>query len=177
MVQDYNNAKFDGMPKSAISTGLVDYILDADKMGDSLVKYVSHPNVLNEELLIEKSEETDLVKILSLIRSYLGEDFSYYKPKTIIRRIERRISVNQLQNSQEYIKLLLSSKGESEILAKEFLIGITQFFRDKEAWQIIETDILPKILLKTENQGSIRLWSAGCSTGEEAYSLAILCQE
>jgi len=177
MVQDYNNAKFDGMPKSAISTGLVDYILDADKMGDALVKYVSHPSVLNDELLALTSEETDFIKILSLIRTNLGEDFSYYKPKTIIRRIERRISVNQLQDSDEYIKLLLNSKNECETLAKEFLIGVTQFFRDKEAWQIIEKDVLPKILDKKEQQANIRFWSAGCSTGEEAYSMAILCRE
>lgn len=178
MVQNFSTAKFDGMPKSAIATGLVDYILNADQMSDALVKYVSHPHVLQEDTReTENKEETDFVKTLSLIRTHVGMDFSYYKPKTIIRRIERRISVNQLQDSEEYIKLLLDSKEECEILAREFLIGVTQFFRDKEAYQIIENEVIPELLKNKEENEPIRLWSVGCSTGEEAYSLAILCKE
>lgn len=178
MVQNYATAKFDGMPKSAIATGLVDYVLDADKMSDALVKYVKHPLVANANDAQEMNkEETDFVKILSLIRSQVGVDFSFYKPKTIIRRIEHRISVNQFQNIDEYIQFLLKSKKECEILAKEFLIGVTQFFRDHEAFKILEKDVIPKLFQDYEKRGVIRLWSAGCSTGEEAYSVAILCKE
>ena len=178
MVQDYKTAKFDGMPKSAIATGLADYILDAHDMSDALVKYVKHPLVLNaDDAQNQNEEETDFVKILSLIRSHVGEDFSYYKPKTIIRRIERRISVNQFQNVEEYIQYLLHSKEECEILAKEFLIGVTQFFRDKEAYETLEQEVIPQLFHAASPDAPIRLWSAGCSTGEEAYSVAILCKE
>ncbi|MBN2664316.1 MAG: PAS domain-containing protein [Bacteroidales bacterium] len=175
MVQDFTNAKFDGMPKSALSTGLVDYVLNADQMGDALVKFISHPNVINQEKSIIDKNETDFVKILSLIRSNLSIDFSYYKPKTIVRRIERRISVNQLKDIEEYVQLLLNSKEECEILSREFLIGVTQFFRDIEAFEHLEKLVIPRLFENKKN--SIRIWSVGCSTGEEAYSLAILCQE
>ncbi len=176
MVQTCSHAKFDGMPKSAIETGLADYILDADKMSDALVKYVKHPLVVRADDVQKPSrEETDFIKILSLIRTQVGEDFSYYKPKTIIRRIERRISVNQMQDVEEYIRLLLRSREECEILAREFLIGVTQFFRDKEAYDFLEEKVIPELFRQPENP--IRLWSAGCSTGEEAYSIAMLCLE
>lgn len=178
MVQDYTSAKFDGMPKSAISTGLVDYILEAGKMSDALIKYVKHPLVAKTDSSLEPNkEETDFVKILSLIRSHVGEDFSYYKPKTIIRRIEHRISVNQFRDSEEYIQLLLKSKRECEILAKEFLIGVTQFFRDAEAFELFSKDVLPEVFKDHEEKKQIRMWSAACSTGEEAYTVAILCLE
>lgn len=178
MVQDYKNAKFDGMPKSAIATGLVDYILDVGKMSDALVKYVKHPLVKQSAEEEQRTkEETDYVKILSLIRSNVGEDFSYYKPKTIIRRIERRISVNQIDDVDDYIQLLLHSKRECEILAKEFLIGVTQFFRDKEAYDLLNEKVIPKLFENKEPVSQIRIWCTACSTGEEAYSMAILCKE
>lgn len=178
MVQDYSSAKFDGMPKSAIATGLVDYILDTTRMSDALVKYVKHPLVQQSAKEKQQSkEETDYVKILSLIRTHIGEDFSYYKPKTLIRRIERRVSVNQFQTVAEYIHLLLHSPQECEILAKEFLIGVTQFFRDKEAFEVIDREIVPALFVNREPKSTVRIWSVGCSTGEEAYSIAILCKE
>ena len=178
MVQDYSSAKFDGMPKSAIATGLADYILDAGRMSDALVKYIKHPLVINADKAQElNKEETDFMKILSLIRTHVGEDFSYYKPKTIIRRIERRISVNQIQDTDEYIELLRHSKQECEILAKEFLIGVTQFFRDREAYEPLEQGVIPKLFSPEGSDKPIRIWSAACSTGEEAYSIAILCKE
>lgn len=178
MVQDFKDAKFDGMPKSAIATGLVDYVLDAEIMGDALVKYIRHPLVAQtkEEKELSK-EETDFVKILSIIRTNVGEDFSYYKPKTIIRRIERRISVNQINNTGEYIELLLHSKKECEILAKEFLIGVTQFFRDKAAFESLYENIIPALFEERKDKDEIRIWIVASSTGEEAYSIAILCKE
>lgn len=177
MVQDFTNAKFDGMPKSALATGLVDYVLDANKMGDALVKFVNHINIIKDEDILTDKTETDLAKILSVIRNQVNIDFSFYKPRTIIRRIERRINVNQLKDSAEYIKLLLYSKDEVEVLAREFLIGVTQFFRDKEAYMELEEKVIPFLFEQQKTGQPIRLWSVGCSTGEEAYSLAILCNE
>lgn len=178
VVQDNKDAKFDGMPKSAIATGLVDYILEAEKISDALVKYIKHPLVTQSSQKDELSkEETDFVKILSLIRTNVGKDFSYYKPKTIIRRIERRISVNQIHDIDDYIQLLLHSRKECEILAREFLIGVTQFFRDKEAFEVIEKRVIPELFSKPTIKQPVRIWCVGCSSGEEAYSIAILCKE
>jgi two-component system CheB/CheR fusion protein len=178
MVQDYKDAKFDGMPKSAMSTGLVDYILEGAQMSEALVKFIKHPLVKQASKEEPKTKaETDFVKILSIVRTKVGEDFSYYKPKTIIRRIERRISVNQLHDADEYIQLLLQSPKESEILSREFLIGVTQFFRDKEAFEILEQKVIPELFKNKEDNMPARLWSVACSTGEEAYSIAILCKE
>lgn len=178
MVQDYKNAKFDGMPKSAIATGLVDYVIDAAEMSDALIKFVEHPLVVQNDKEKEPSkEETAYLKILSIIRTHVGQDFSFYKPKTIVRRIERRISVNQMNNHEEYVELLLHSKKECEILAKEFLIGVTQFFRDEESYTEFEKKVIPGLFKKQTDNQKIRIWSVACSTGEEAYSLAILCQE
>lgn len=177
MVQNISEAKFDGMPKSAISTGLVDYVLRAGEMSDALINYFSHPNVLKEDGVEDTKEETDYVKILSLVRTNIGIDFSYYKPTTIIRRIERRISINQLQNSNEYIKLLLNNQKECEILSRELLIGVTQFFRDNEAYRILQEEVIPGIFKDRKKNEPVRIWSVGCSTGEEAYSIAILCHD
>lgn len=178
IVQNYKNAKFDGMPKSAASTGLVDYLLDSSKMADAIVKYVHHPLVQQAANETRSDEETDFLKILSVLRTSIGEDFSYYKPKTIIRRIERRVSVNQMASVDEYINLLHNSPQECETLAKEFLIGVTQFFRDKEAFNTLKKKVIPE-LFKNNNgvNEPIRIWCVACSTGEEAYSLAILMKE
>jgi two-component system CheB/CheR fusion protein len=158
MVQDYKDAKFDGMPKSAMSTGLVDYILEGAQMSEALVKFIKHPLVKQASKEEPKTKaETDFVKILSIVRTKVGEDFSYYKPKTIIRRIERRISVNQLHDADEYIQLLLQSPKESEILSREFLIGVTQFFRDKEAFEILEQKVIPELFKNKEDNMPARL--------------------
>lgn len=164
MAQDFASAKFDGMPKSAISTGLVDYIVNSSVMCETLIKHINHPQILQTDGVDddENREETTYIKILSLIRSTTNIDFSYYKPKTILRRIERRISINQLQGFEDYIKLLLHSKEECETLSKEFLIGVTQFFRDPEAYRILEKKVIPAIFSNNDPNNPIRIWSVGC---------------
>ncbi len=179
MVQDNVSAKFDGMPKSAVATALVDYILPPDKMPEELLKYVQHP-------YINKRESTDdfsmlgtdvLSKILEIIRTRVGVDFTYYKPNTLIRRLERRVSINQINEIENYIVLLSESPQEVKILYKELLIGVTQFFRDSEAYDVIEKKVIPSLLEDRDKKTQIRVWDVGCSTGEEAYSLAIMFRE
>lgn len=178
IAQDDHSAKFDGMPKSAIATGLVDYILSADKMPEELLKYVKHPLTSRDE---EKEDivnhENTLGKIMSIVRNKVGVDFAYYKPNTIIRRLERRISINQINNFENYVTFLDQSPKEINILYKELLIGVTKFFRDQESFDILQKQVIPELFKDKKSEDSIRVWSVGCSTGEEAYSIAIMLRE
>jgi len=179
MVQDDKSAKFDGMPRSSIATGIVDFILPANKLPEKLLAYVQHPFISELKDIKSELDETEdsLTKIIMLIREYSGIDFSFYKTNTIIRRIEKRIGINQLYDLESYICYLEDNSEEIEILYKELLIGVTRFFRDKEAFDILQEKTIPKILENATNKTQIRVWSAGCSTGEEAYSTAILFRE
>lgn len=177
MVQDEQSAKFDGMPRSAIATGVVDYILPPGQMAEELIKYTKHPFVRKSQLLDSMaSKDIDtLSKIILTLRDYNGVDFSYYKENTIIRRLERRVSINQFVTLEEYLSFLVESNKEKEILYREMLIGVTRFFRDTDAFNCLQKKVLPKII--SGKGKTIRVWSAGCSTGEEVYSLAMLFNE
>lgn len=177
MVQDEQSAKFDGMPKSAISTGLIDYILPPDKMPKALLSYAKHPYIAESRKEDAVKDEDEVTKILAIIRSHLGVDFTYYKPNTIIRRIKRRVSLNQISSIKDYIRYLNENPKEVKTLYGELLIGVTNFFRDPEAFDTLKDKIIPKIL-ENKNQGdAVRVWVVACSTGEEAYSIAILLKE
>lgn len=177
MVQDERTAKFNGMPASAISTGLVDYILSPEKMGEELGNFLKHPLIRQTEQDRKSSLKgiDSLSKVVLILRDYTGIDFSYYKENTINRRLERRISINRFNNLDEYISFLDESDKEKETLYREFLIGVTQFFRDKEAFGTLREKVLPALF--AEDKKLVRVWTTGCSTGEEAYSIAILLQE
>ncbi|TVQ11491.1 MAG: PAS domain S-box protein [Bacteroidetes bacterium] len=178
MAQDDNSAKFDGMPRSAIATGMVDYILPAEKMPEELLKYVKHPLTSKaRENENTSGQDNTLGKILSIIRNTTGVDFTYYKPNTIIRRLERRISINQISSYDDYVTFLEQSVKEANILYKELLIGVTRFFRDTDSFDIIKEQVIPQILKNKSKDDPIRFWSVGCSTGEEVYSLAMLLKE
>lgn len=173
IVQDEHSAKFDGMPQSAIATGLSDAILHAEKIPEFIIDYIAHP--LNQKKQASLPPEIDtLSKILMVLRDSCGVDFSYYKDNTVIRRIERRIQINRFATLDEYFVLLNESQKEKEILYRELLIGVTSFFRDEEAFKYLEEKIIPSLKY---DKGVIRIWSAACSTGEEVYSLAILIKE
>jgi len=176
MVQDETTAKFDGMPKSSISTGLVDYILPPQAMADELLNYIGHPS-LPENLIYTKdgsSEMDELTRICMILRSYCGIDFSLYKESTVIRRLDRRVKINRAETLQDYIRIVSESDKEKEILYRELLIGVTAFFRDQEAYKNLREKVLPSI---DYSRKMVRIWSAACSTGEEVYSLAILFSE
>lgn len=176
IVQDELSAKFDGMPKSSISTGLVDFVLPPEKMPEALMSYIKHP-FIQKGTSLEKIMARDidsLSKIILILRDYCGIDFSFYKQTTISRRLERRIMVNRFDTLEEYLLFLSESNREKETLFRELLIGVTRFFRDQEAFEMIEKNLIPALDFSKKN---LRIWSAGCSTGEEVYSIAILLQD
>ncbi|MCA1743443.1 MAG: PAS domain-containing protein [Desulfovibrionales bacterium] len=177
MVQSEKSAKFDSMPIAAISTGLVDFVLPPEEMAERLVSYARHPYVLKTKTT-EKvvSNEDALTKIFSLLREKFKVDFTYYKPTTMNRRIERRMSVNRIEEIRDYVAFMQNYPAEVSTLFKELLIGVTRFFRDREAFEALRQEYLPEVLNRSKNR-QMRFWVTGCSTGEEAYTLAILARE
>jgi two-component system CheB/CheR fusion protein len=179
MVQNPASTEYDGMPRSAIATGLVDYELPPAEMPAQLMAYVTHafgypPRTASSTA---PKVENALKKIFILLRSQTGHDFSQYKPNTIYRRIERRMAVQQIETMDGYVKYLQQTTQEVESLFRDLLIGVTKFFRDPEAFKILEKQVIPKIFADKPPGSLIRIWTPGCSTGEEAYSLAILMME
>jgi two-component system CheB/CheR fusion protein len=179
MVQNPASTEYDGMPRSAIATGLVDYELPPAEMPAQLIAYVTHAfgkPPLAATAPAPKAENT-LKKIFILLRAQTGHDFSQYKLSTIHRRIERRMAVHQIETMDGYVKYLQQAPAEVEALFRDLLIGVTNFFRDPEAFKALEEQVIPKLFASKPAGAMIRVWSPGCSTGEEAYSLAILLAE
>jgi two-component system CheB/CheR fusion protein len=179
MAQDAESAKYDGMPRSAIGTGLVDYVLPPEKMAEQLIRYVLHATGDVSAITTDEADKDGglLQKIFILIRSQTGHDFSYYKQNTILRRIERRMAVNQISGLPAYVRYMQDDPREAVILFKELLIGVTNFFRDKEAFEALRDKAIPRVFENRSPDNPLRIWVPGCSTGEEAYSIAILCQD
>ncbi|PIX54793.1 MAG: chemotaxis protein CheR [Zetaproteobacteria bacterium CG_4_9_14_3_um_filter_54_145] len=177
MAQDADSAKFDGMPKSAIATGMCDFIMAAVDMPMQLMTFAKHPYASRSELSgTIKSDEDGLTRIFYQLRDKTGVDFTFYKPSTLLRRIERRLLVNQLHSLDDYVHFMESNSAEVMTLHRELLIGVTNFFRDRRAFDLLEETYLPELIRQRRGR-EFRIWVAGCSTGEEAYSLAILCRE
>lgn len=178
IVQDPNQSKFDGMPKSAIRTGLVDYILPVEDMGSEISSFIKSLESFQE------NQENDIIysktvmsKILHLVNQVVDLDFTEYKHTTLARRLLRRIHVCKCYSFDEYFTLLKSNEKEIVCLAKEFLIGVTKFFRDTEVWEILTSKVIPELVKKTQNSKTLKIWDVACSTGEEAYSLAMIINE
>jgi two-component system CheB/CheR fusion protein len=177
LVQDEKSAKFDGMPRAAIATGLADLVLPPGEMAHQLISFIQTTHARNAEPKPDLlTDEDNLTKIFSILRDHSKVDFTYYKSNTVLRRLERRMTVNQQSSLKDYVSLLELRKSEVGMLYKELLIGVTSFFRDPAVFQALEGQYLPEILEKCAGK-DLRFWVAGCSTGEEAYSLAILLQE
>lgn len=178
LVQDPATAKFSSMPSSAIGFGPVDFVAKAEELPGKLLGYFKHiPPADKIKSNIEDKELSALEKIVILLRDQSGNDFSHYKKNTLYRRIERRMGIHQLDSIATYVRYLQTNTQEIELLFKELLIGVTNFFRDPPAWEKLQSEIIPALLAGQPEQGVLRAWSAGCSTGEEAYSLAILFKE
>jgi two-component system, chemotaxis family, CheB/CheR fusion protein len=181
LVQSRDSAKFDGMPQSAINTGLADFILPPKDMPDALLKFVLHPAIATHPLAQEEyppiNEANPIAHILGLIKDYANVDFNQYKPATVLRRIERRAGIRQCRDVSEYLVLLRESESERKTLFKELLIGVTKFFRNPEAFESLQQTVIPQLFAGKQPEDIIRVWVAACSTGEEAYSLAILLAE
>jgi len=185
LAQEPNTANFDGMPKSFISTGLVDVICPPEELAERIVAYIKHANsepkltIKNDELpSLTLSHEELLETIFQLLQKASGIDFKEYKPTTILRRIERRMQVCRVATLKEYYALLEKDTDELATLRQDFLISVTSFFRDSENFKTLEELAITEIVKnKRGTNNAIRIWSAGCSTGEEAYTLAILFLE
>jgi len=177
MVQKPESAKYDGMPHSAISTGLADYILPPENMPEQLIKYVQHPYIVRTSETEENEFHKSVQKIFVLIRLHTGHDFSHYKITTVRRRIARRMAVHQIDSMVSYIRYLHENPVETELLFKDLLIGVTRFFRHPEAFDMLKESVIPAMLENRAADSEIRVWVPGCSTGEEAYSLAIIFAE
>lgn len=165
---------FPSMPTNAINTGAVDSVLEPEAMPDAIDDYVQQ----TAELAAQSEEDkTSFAAITDLIKERSVLDFSDYKPGTILRRVKRRADYNKLANLEEYYMFLLHNPGEIELLSKDFLISVTAFFRDAEAFNVIKQEILPNLIKKQRLDEELKFWVAGCATGEEAYSMAIILAE
>lgn len=176
-VQKPETARFDGMPKAAISTGLVDVVLPVQELPGRLASLTRQAVVVAPQVpQVLLSDEDGLTRIMALLREQANVDFTYYKPSTILRRIERRMAVNQVSDLREYVRLLELHPSEVTTLYRELLIGVTSFYRDRAVFDTIRENWLPA-LFQNAGQREYRFWVTGCSTGEEAYTLAILAIE
>lgn len=178
MAQDPASAKYDRMPHSAIGTGLVDCVANAEELPTKLIQFVTHavtrPKV---KLSVEEGYSTLLEKVFVLLRARTGNDFSCYKKTTIYRRIERRMNVHQIDNLSRYMRFLQENSQEVDLLYKELLIGVTNFFRDPGLFEYLKETALPRLIRAKAPGGILRIWTPACSTGEETYSLAIILLE
>lgn len=178
LVQEPATAKFDGMPRSAIDAGLADIVAPVPELPGRILSYLqSAPLLAPAEAAVPKASQSDLGKAVILLRDHTGHDFSLYKHNTLYRRIERRMGIHQIEKMAVYIRYLRENPQELDLLFKELLIGVTGFFRDPEVWDALLQNVLPEMLVGRAPGHALRAWVPGCSTGEEAYSLAIVFRE
>ena len=177
LAQDPETAKYDGMPRSAMSTGLVDMVLAPEEMIQKLTDYFKQ----SVQVRVKEPEALEnrdwLNKIFALLRIQAGQDFSFYKRNTILRRIGRRMVLNQIEDYETYLSFLRQDPKEIDVLFQELLIGVTNFFRDPESFQTLQKEVLPQVCAELKDEAVFRVWTPGCSTGEEVYSLAMVILE
>ena len=178
LVQDPATAKFDGMPRSAIDSGLADIVATVDDLPGRIIAYLKRtPLHHTPEQALEDKTQSALEKVIILLRTHSGHDFSLYKKNTFYRRIERRMGIHQIVKIADYVRYLQENSQELDLLFKELLIGVTSFFRDPACWEELRKKILPALIASRSNGHVLRAWVPGCSTGEEAYSLAMVFKE
>lgn len=179
IAQSEASARFDGMPRSAVETGVVDLVLAPDAIPDAILRHIRHPDARPHP----DSEEDALVRqggmaaVHQLLRDEYGIDFTHYKPNTVGRRIQRRLEMNRDLDLPAYVERLREDPSELNALYRDLLIGVTKFFRDQDAYTRLDQEILPQLIATKPRDEELRVWVAGCATGEEAYSLAILIHE
>ena len=178
LAQDPASAKFDSMPRSAIDAGLADLVAPAEELpGKDRRLPQARPPVAPGEPVLATRDLSALEKVLILLRTRTGQDFFAYKKQTVYRRIERRMGIHQIDRIASYARYLQENPQEVDLLSKELLIGVTSFFREPAAWDLLRDKAIPSLISDHPAGGTLRAWSAGCSTGEEAYSLAIVFKE
>ena len=177
-IQEPSSAKFEDMPRSAIEAGLADVISTVETMPSKIISYLEH----KPHMVMADKEHTDKLKsyfdnIIVMLRSHTGHDFSSYKKNTIQRRIERCMGIHKIDDIATYVRFLKENPQELNLLFKEFLIGVTSFFREPKEWELLKDKVIPALLAERSPTDTVRVWISGCSTGEEAYSLAIVFKE
>ena len=178
LVQDPASAKFDSMPRSAIDAGLADLIAPVEELPAKLIDCLRHAfSGTKTRFPLEEKDQGAVEKVVILLRAKTGHDFSLYKKNTVYRRLERRMGLHQIDRIAVYVRYLQDNPQELELLFKELLIGVTSFFRDPASWEHLQREAMPVLLAERPMGGMLRAWSVGCSTGEEAYSLAIAFKE
>ncbi|MFG0286702.1 MAG: chemotaxis protein CheB, partial [Rhodopirellula sp. JB044] len=180
IAQDPESARYDSMPRSAATTGVADYILPPREIASHLLRYASHWEE-TEHSDVRETRRTEIKDAIPVIAERLLDvtehNFQHYKTNTLARRIQRRMQILRLSDVDEYVNMLRQEEDEVERLFRELLIGVTAFFRDPEAFDYLRSSVLPKLFKGRTNLDCVRIWVAGCATGEEAYSVAILCRE
>ncbi|MDB5126034.1 CheR family methyltransferase, partial [Mucilaginibacter sp.] len=179
--QDKASAAFDDMPTNAINTGTVDFVLSPEKIAEHIIA-INYPFNLNNqqtELLdaTAQKDEDVFIRLLKVLLTRRGVDFTYYKKSTLKRRIIRRMALNNIGKPEHYLSYISENKSEQDALYNDMLISVTNFFRDPESFELLCTTVFPALLKQKADNGSLRVWVAGCATGEEAYSMAICLQE
>jgi two-component system CheB/CheR fusion protein len=175
IVQDGASAQFDGMPRTARDAGVAQWVLSPAEMGEVLVRYANRPRKESPGVVV--GEPKGIEAVYHMLQGEYGIDFTHYKPSTVTRRIERRLALARSQNIQEYVRHLREDKLELDVLYRDLLIGVTRFFRDEKAFEVLENSVLPELLERVPKDRQVRIWVAGCATGEEVYSLAIVLSD
>ena len=175
IVQSPESAKFDGMPRNAISTGFVDLIQKPDSIAREMAHIAKSMMEASDRYMLTDQEL--MSEVFATLKSVTSINYMYYKQSTILRRVERRLVITHNQNLREYVSYIKSNPDEARLLAKEVLIGVTSFFRDSEYFDVLKETVIKRLLSEAPREKQIRVWVAGCSTGEEAYSIAILFEE
>jgi two-component system, chemotaxis family, CheB/CheR fusion protein len=180
IAQDPAQAEYNDMPRNAIATGLVDFVLPVAQIPSQIIKYFSRVEHEGQERIDDPARADEagaLREVMALLRVRTGNDFSNYKAGTFRRRVDRRMHLRSLATLSEYVRLVRQQPDESVALMKELLISVTNFFRDGPAWTVLEQRIIPRLLAGKGESDHVRVWVAGCATGEEAYSMAMLLAE
>ncbi|QDV26501.1 PAS domain S-box protein [Aureliella helgolandensis] len=178
--QDATSAKYDSMPRSAATTGVADHVCRPSEIASELLRYVCHIDEFGDASHVRRLQKQigeAIPRIAEHLLSITGHNFQHYKINSLVRRIQRRMQIARIVTAADYLVRLQASEEETHALFRELLIGVTAFFRDPEAFESLVTTVLPKIFESKATGEIVRIWVAGCSTGEEAFSLAILCRE
>lgn len=179
-VQDPSTAKHDGMPQSALTTAAVDHVLPPGQLAAELLAYASHLRTVAEpaeEVDLARQVEAALPAVCDILLHARGHNFRHYKTSTLVRRVMRRLQVLRLGSARQYVERLRADAVEAEQLFNDLLINVTAFFRDPEAFAMLAAEVLPKLFDGRTHDQPVRIWCAGCATGEEAYTLAMLVRE
>ena len=184
MAQTPDTAKYDGMPLSAIATNAVDVVLPPAELAREIARIADYPtpvlvppDQLAADAPAEEVRDEHLQRIFAMLRSATGVDFRHYKLPTIERRLQRRMLLHKLTRLEDYVRLLRENPDEVQALYGDILIHVTRFFREPDSFEALQKHVLPRILEQHKGEGPLRAWVAGCSTGEEAYSVAIILLE